>query len=88
MTQSGCVDPIQNNTLPDKYQINYIGWTRQSASTIFNISQWFKSMSTNKYIQNIKNNNWQPLNKRLWQRSFHDHIVCNDKSCLRQAGIK
>lgn len=37
-------------------------------------------MTTNKYIQNIKINNWQPFNKRLWQRSFYDHIIRDDKS--------
>ncbi len=38
-------------------------------------------MSMNKYIQKIKKNNWEPFNKRLGQRSFHDHIIrINDKN--------
>jgi len=41
---------------------------------------WFKRMTTNKYIHNVKNNNWPPFNKRLWQRNYHDHIVRNDQS--------
>jgi len=41
---------------------------------------WFKRMTTNKYIQNVKNNNWQPFNKRLWQRNYYDHVIRNDKS--------
>ena len=44
---------------------------------------WFKRMTTNKYIQNVKNNGWQPFNKRLWQRGYHDHIIRNDKSLNR-----
>ena len=40
----------------------------------------FKSLTTKRYIDGVKNNNWQPFNKHLWQRSFHDHVVRNDKS--------
>ena len=61
-----CVDPIQK----DKIYVNHNGRTHRSAPTISNIIQWFKTMSTNQYIQNIKNNNWRPFNKCLWQRSF------------------
>jgi putative transposase len=42
--------------------------------------QWFKTMSTNDYIRNVKNNGWPPFNKPLWQRSFHDHIIRNERS--------
>jgi len=37
-------------------------------------------MTTNKYIQNIENNNWSSFVKCLWQRNFHDHVIRNDKS--------
>jgi len=42
--------------------------------------QWFKTMSTNDDIRNVKNNGWPPFDKRLWQRSFHDHIIRNERS--------
>lgn len=70
-----CAGPLQNNI-----KISNNGRTRRSAPTIFNIIQWFKTMSTNEYIKNVKNNNWPQFNKRLWQRSFHDHIIRNEKS--------
>ncbi len=44
---------------------------------------WFKRMTTNQYIRQVKNNNWQPFNRRLWQRNYHDHIIRNDKSLNR-----
>ena len=56
------------------------GRTHRSAPTISGIVQWFKTMTTNHYIKNVKNNNWLPFNKRLWQRSFHDHIIRNERS--------
>jgi len=34
------------------------------------IIQWFKTMTTNQYIKNIKKNNWKPFNKRLFQREY------------------
>ncbi len=75
-----CVDPIQNNKISDNNKINHSGRTHRSAPTISGIIQWFKTITTNKYIQNIKNNDWPSFPKRLWQRNFHDHIIRNDKS--------
>ena len=40
----------------------------------------FKSLTTKKYIDGVKNNQWSAFNKHLWQRSFHDHIIRNDRS--------
>ena len=44
--------------------------------------QWFKTMSTNEYIRNVKNNHWKPFNKKLWQRNYYEHIIRNEKSYL------
>ncbi len=45
--------------------------------------QWFKTMSTNEYIRNVKNNNWTPFDKKLWQRNYYEHIIRNEKSYLQ-----
>jgi len=42
--------------------------------------QWFKTMTTNEYIRGVKNLNWMPFNKKLWQRSYHDIIVPDDRA--------
>jgi len=60
--------------------IGFNGRTHRSAPTVSGMIQWFKTMSTNDYIRNVKNDGWPPFNKRLWQRSFHDHIVRNERS--------
>ena len=36
-----------------------------------------KTLTTNIYIENIKNNNWKPFEKRLWQRNYYEHIIRN-----------
>ncbi|MBD3281936.1 transposase [Candidatus Uhrbacteria bacterium] len=45
--------------------------------SIQKIIAWFKTMTTNEYIRNVKNNNWQPFNDKLWQRSYHDRFIRN-----------
>ena len=40
-------------------------------------------MTTNEYIQNVKQNNWSPFNKRLWQRNYYEHIICDENELNR-----
>ena len=51
-----------------------------TGSPLHTMIQWFKTMSTNDYIRNVKNNNWTPFNKKLWQRNYYEHIIRNEKS--------
>ena len=60
--------------------IGNCGRTHRSAPTVSGMIQWFKTMSTHDYIRNVKTNGWPTFNKRLWQRSFHDHIIRNERS--------
>ena len=39
------------------------------------IISWFKRMSINEYINNVKTNNWPRFNQRLWQRNYYEHII-------------
>ena len=60
------------------------GQTQRSVPTgnlsLSNIIQRFKMITTKHYIDGVKNNNWRPFNKRIWQRSFYDHIIHIEKS--------
>jgi putative transposase len=71
---------IMGRQMSDHDRIGNDGRTHRSAPTVSGMIQWFKTMSTNDYIRNVKNNGWPPFNKRLWQRSFHDHIIRNERS--------
>lgn len=44
------------------------------------ILQWFKAMTTNEYIRNVKEHNWKPFDKKLWQRNYYEHIIRNEKA--------
>ena len=64
-------------------EINRNNKNRKYQNTIWNIIGWFKSITTNEYIKNVKNNNWLPFNKKLWQRNYYEHIIRNEKSYLQ-----
>jgi len=49
------------------------------APTLGNIIGAFKSITTVKYIENVKKNNWKQFLKKLWQRNYWEHIIRNYK---------
>ena len=53
--------------------------TENQQHTISEIVQTFKRHSTVEYINLVKQCIVQPFDKKLWQRSFHDHIIRNEK---------
>lgn len=42
------------------------------------VVQAFKRLTTNLFVEGVKHNGWPRFDGRLWQRSFHDHIVRNE----------
>jgi REP element-mobilizing transposase RayT len=51
-----------------------------TGSPLHRVVQWFKTMTTNEYIRGVKTLNWQPFNKKLWQRNYWEHIIRNERS--------
>ena len=49
--------------------------TPRNARSVSDVIQWFKTVTTNAYIFDVKNSGWQSFSWRLWQRSFYDDIV-------------
>ena len=43
--------------------------------SVIDVVQWFKSLTTAKYRHGVKSDNWPPYFKKLWQRSFYDHVI-------------
>lgn len=73
-----CVRPDNNGYDSDsKGRVHVLGQTHGSAptTTVGMIVQWFKTMLTNEYIRNVKNNNWPAFNEYLWQRNYYEHII-------------
>ena len=40
----------------------------------------FKSLTTHKYIQGVREAGWPPFHKRLWQRNYYEHIIRSEKA--------
>ncbi len=49
------------------------------STTLSQAIGWFKAMSTNAYMQGVNERGWTPFERRLWQRSFHDHIIRDER---------
>lgn len=47
-------------------------------SLLHRVVQWFKTMTTNEYIRNVKQNNWPSFSGSLWQRNYYEHIIRNE----------
>ena len=52
--------------------------TESRGPSLSRIVQWFKTMTTNDYINGVQHHGLPPFRNRLWQRSFHDRIIRGD----------
>lgn len=59
------------------------GATTRVAPTVGNIVGAFKSITTVRYIQGVKQYGWPPFRVRLWQRNYYEHIIRNEESLHR-----
>ena len=51
--------------------------------SIFNIIQWYKTMTTNEYMKNVKTLGWVRFNGKLWQRNYYERIIRNENALNR-----
>jgi len=66
--------------------IIHLGQPHGIAPTLGRIINWFKTMTTNRYINGVKQSCWPPFPGKLWQRNYYEHIIRNeeDLSHIRQ----
>jgi len=57
----------------------------QNPIPLSTIIQWFKTITTNEYTKNVKTKNWQPFNKKLWQRNYYESIIHDETDYARIA---
>ncbi len=41
--------------------------------------RFFKTMTTNEYIRSVKQGTLPPFEKKLWQKSYYDHVIRNQQ---------
>lgn len=83
-----CVSPFYNENKIDRVNTRFTPtWWKfeYCKNSISWIIQYFKSITTNEYIKNVKDNNRKFFNKKLWQRNFYEHIIRNEESYFKIA---
>ena len=55
----------------------------ESAPTISEVVRDFKRYSTLEYIKMVKSGVIPPFDAKVWQRSFHDHVIRDDAGYLK-----
>jgi putative transposase len=59
--------------------------TSPASAMLPRMLQWFKTMTTNEYLRGVACAQWPPLEGKLWQRGYHDHIMRADADFERVA---
>lgn len=54
-----------------------------TGSPLRDIVGWFKTMTTNEYIKNVKEGKYMPFHKKIWQRGYYEHIIRNETDYLQ-----
>ena len=47
-------------------------------SPLRDVIDWYKTMTTNEYIRNVRDGLYVPFEKAVWQRSYYDRIIRNE----------
>ncbi len=56
---------------------------RGDASALSDIVHGFKSWTAHQYIVGVRNDEWEPFEGKLWQRSFYDHVIRSEEDLNR-----
>ena len=59
------------------------GTRHRSFPTVSSLIQGFKAATTAEYIKLVKAGNCPAFQNRIWQKSFHDHIVRGEEDFLK-----
>jgi len=62
---------------------NKLGQSHRIAPTLGDIVNWFKTMTTNQYIRDVKQNGWPRFSGKLWQRNYYEHIIRDEDELNR-----
>lgn len=51
--------------------------------TIPDIIHRFKTLTTKRYTDGVKEHGWTPFPGKLWQRNYYEHIIRDEESHYR-----
>ncbi|WP_027390023.1 transposase [Chrysiogenes arsenatis] len=47
------------------------------------VVQWYKTMTTNEYIRQVKYGGWEPFRRKLWQRNYWERIIRDEAEYVK-----
>lgn len=50
-----------------------------SRVSLSNVVGRYKSLTTRRYIDGVENHNWPRFETRLWQRSYYEHVIRDER---------
>ncbi len=54
--------------------------TGSKTMSLSDIVHRYKTLTTKRYTDGVKQNNWPRFNKKLWQRNYYEHIIRDENS--------
>ena len=65
--------------MPDHiHLILIINSERHVGRSLPEMIRWFKTMTTNDFIKSVNAGLFRPFNKKIWQKSYYEHVIRND----------
>ena len=52
---------------------------RHAGRSLQDVMRFFKTMTTNEYIRNVREGAVLPFKQKLWQKSYYDHIIRSEQ---------
>ncbi len=65
--------------MPDHIHLLITISERHIGRSLQDAIRFFKTMTTNEYIRNVKIGTLPAFHKKLWQKSYYDHIIRNQQ---------
>ncbi len=65
--------------MPDHLHLIITIKERHIGRSLPDVIQFFKTMTTNEYIRGVNEGHLKPFHKKLWQKSYYDHIIRNQQ---------
>ncbi len=56
---------------------------RHAGRSLQDAMRFFKAMTTNEYIRAVKNGLLPTYDKKIWQKSYYDHIIRNEQDYIQ-----
>lgn len=68
--------------MPD--HVHFIIFIEGGEYKLYDIIKWFKTVTTNEYIKNVKRGFYHPFKGHLWQRNYYEHVIRDEKDYLEK----